>query len=265
MRVSMGRALAAVVLAAAIAGAIAGAVAALVLDNGDPAAAAVPAPDTPGASTSAEQIYLNDARSVVVITDRQTEIVRPTFFSPGVKERVGVLGSGFVVDSRGAIVTNDHVVQGATDIRVHFGAGASYPAEVVSTDPSSDLAVIRVTAPSSKLHPLVLADSSKVNVGDPVYAIGSPFGLEGTMTTGIVSATGRDIKAPDGRTIENAIQIDAPINHGSSGGPLLDRFGRVIGVNSQLVGGTVDANVGVGFAVPSATVRSLTDRLRSNG
>jgi putative serine protease PepD len=109
----------------------------------------------------------------------------------------------------------------------------------------------------------VLTDSSSVEVGDPVYAIGNPFGLERTMTAGIVSATRRDIKAPSGLTISNAIQTDAPINHGNSGGPLLDRFGRVIAVNSQIEGGTVDANVGVGFAIPSATARSVADRLIS--
>jgi S1-C subfamily serine protease len=122
-----------------------------------------------------------------------------------------------------------------------------------------------VSAPPAVLKPLAFADSSSVEVGDPVYAIGNPFGLDRTMTAGIVSATGRDIKAPSGLTIPNIVQTDAPINHGNSGGPLLDRFGRVIGVNAQIEGGTVDANVGVGFAIPSSTARSIADQLIATG
>jgi putative serine protease PepD len=114
------------------------------------------------------------------------------------------------------------------------------------------------------LRPLLFADSS-VEVGDPAYAIGNPFGLERTMTAGIVSATGRDIQAPNGLVIANAIQTDAPINHGNSGGPLLDRVGQVIGINSQIQGGTVDANVGVGFAIPSATAHSVSEQLIATG
>jgi putative serine protease PepD len=197
-----------------------------------------------------EQIYRRDAPGVVQIT---------SIDGPGEQS----LGSGFVIDSRGDIVTNDHVVQGATDIRVSFSGSAAYPAEIVGSDPSSDLAVLRVAAPSSALHPLGFGDSSAVEVGDTVFAIGNPFGLERTMTAGIVSALGRDINAPNGMTIPNAIQTDAPINHGNSGGPLLDSFGRVIAVNSQIEGGTVDANVGIGFAIPSATARSVVDRLIS--
>jgi S1-C subfamily serine protease len=177
---------------------------------------------------------------------------------------VEALGSGFVINQRGDIVTNNHVVQGSTKIRVSFTGDASYPAEVVGTDPSSDLAVIRANAPSV-FHPLTFGDSSSVDVGDSVYAIGNPFGLQRTMTAGIVSATGRDIQAPNGFTIPDAIQTDAAINHGNSGGPLLDTLGRVIGVNSQIEGGTVDANVGVGFAIPSSTVRSVADQLIANG
>ena len=144
-----------------------------------------------------------------------------------------------------------------------FTGTASYPAKIVGTDPSSDLAVLRVAAPTSVLHPLQFGDSSGVEVGDPVFAIGNPFGLERTMTAGIVSALGRDIEAPDGVTIPNAIQTDAPINHGNSGGPLLDRFGRVIAINSQIEGGTVDANVGIGFAIPSARAQTVANQIIS--
>ena len=178
-------------------------------------------------------------------------------------QKVGALGSGFVIDKQGDIVTNDHVVQGASSIRVGFNGGVSYPARIVGADPSSDLAVIRVEAPVAALHPLTFDDASAIRVGDPVYAIGNPFGLDRTMTAGIVSATRRDIQSPNGRTIPNAIQTDAPINHGNSGGPLLDARGRVIGVNAQIQGGTVDANVGIGFAISGRTAglgRAATHR-----
>jgi S1-C subfamily serine protease len=175
------------------------------------------------------------------------------------------LGSGFVIDRRGDILTNDHVVAGAQHIRVGFSGSARYPAKVLGTDPSTDLAVVRVAVPASALHPLAFDDSAKEPVGDPVYAIGNPFGLDRTMTAGIVSATGRDIQAPNHLTIPDAIQTDAPINHGNSGGPLLDGRGRVIGVNSQIEGGTVDANVGVGFAISSNTARSVAQQLIAHG
>ena len=192
-------------------------------------------------------------------------MIPSTVFTPRETQRVGALGSGFVIDRRGDIVTNEHVVHGATGVRVGFASGASYPATIVGTDPSTDIAVVRVRAPASALHPLVFASSSAVVVGEPVYAIGNPFGLDRTMTAGIVSATGRDIQAPNDLTIANAIQTDASINHGNSGGPLLDRFGRVVGVNAQIEGGTVDANVGIGFAIPSDTARSVAHQLASSG
>jgi S1-C subfamily serine protease len=214
---------------------------------------------------SPEEIYRRDAPGVVVITATQTQQIAPTPFTPGQKEEVRVLGSGFVIDRSGDIVTNDHVVAGASGIRVGFGSGSTYPANVVGADPGSDLAVVHVRAPSSALHPLAFDSSSAVVPGDPVYAIGNPFGLDRTMTAGIVSATGRDIQAPNGLTIPNSIQTDAPINHGNSGGPLLDASGRVVGVNAQIEGGTVDANVGVGFAIPSDTVRSVAQQLIANG
>jgi S1-C subfamily serine protease len=202
---------------------------------------------------------------VVVITDTQVESIPPTPFTLPGQRKISALGSGFVVDDRGDILTNDHVVRGATNVRVGFGVGTTYPAKIVGTDPSSDLAVVRIEAPGSVLHPLDFADSSRVQVGDPAYAIGNPFGLDRTMTAGIISATGRAIEAPNGLTIPNAIQTDAPINHGNSGGPLLDRLGHVIGVNAQIQGGTVDANVGVGFAIPSDTARTVAQQLIASG
>jgi len=163
-------------------------------------------------------------------------------------------GSGFVVDKRGDIVTNQHVVSSGGSIQVQFADGTKASARLMGQDASSDLAVVRVSVPSSELQPLTLGDSSKVQVGDGVVAIGSPFGLSGTVTNGIVSALGRSIKAPNNYTITGAIQTDAPINRGNSGGPLLDTNGQVIGVNSQIDSNSGDSS-GVGFAVSSNTVR----------
>jgi len=264
----------AIVAAAALAGGAAGAAVGIALDGRRPTAPTLPGPPIVARPTSAvrsaatfspEAIYRLDSPAVVVIKDTVTQVIPPTFFTPGGKEQVGALGSGFVVDRRGDIVTNDHVVQGAHDIRVGFSGGATYPASIVGADPTTDIAVVRVKAPASALHPLTFASSGSVLVGDRAYAIGNPFGLERTMTAGIVSATGRDIQAPNGHTIAGAIQTDAPINHGNSGGPLLDRFGRVIGINAQLEGGTVDANVGIGFAIPSSTARTVASELIGHG
>ncbi len=177
-----------------------------------------------------------------------------------------MLGSGFVVDRAGDIVTNEHVVENGSDVTVGFSAGAAYSAKVLGSDASTDLAVIRVDAPRSALHPLQLADSDQVQVGDTVYAIGNPFGLDRTMTAGIVSALGRDIRAPNGLSIPKAIQTDAAINHGNSGGPLLDTRGAVVGINDQIdSGGSVDGNVGVGFAVASDTIRATVPHLIATG
>jgi S1-C subfamily serine protease len=264
----MRRALA-IGLVAAVVGGAAGAAIGVALE-GDAetpvAAGAAPVTTTKTARTlSPERIYAEAAPGVVVITDTQTQSIPPTLFSPPQQQQVGALGSGFVIDDRGDILTNDHVVANSTSIRVGFSSGATYPATVVGADPASDLAVVRVSAPKGALHPLPFAGSDGVRVGDSVYAIGNPFGLDRTMTAGIVSALGRDIRAPDGITIPNVIQTDAAINHGNSGGPLLDAAGRVVGVNSQIQGGTVDANVGVGFAISSDTARSVSDGLIAHG
>jgi S1-C subfamily serine protease len=266
-----------IVLAAALVGGLAGAVIGVALEGGDSPSQAAQLPlSTPSevsaeptsssrADLAPEAIYRTDAPSVVVITDTQTQTVPGSFFLPPSKEQVGSLGSGFVIDKQGDIATNEHVVEGAQSIRVGFSNGASYPATIVGTDPSTDVAVVRVKAPTSALRPLTFDDSSKLQVGDPTYAIGNPFGLDRTMTAGIVSAVDRDIESPNGLTIPNAIQTDAPINHGNSGGPLLDRDGRVVGIAAQIQGGTVNANVGVGFAIPSDTARSVIQQLLSSG
>jgi putative serine protease PepD len=174
-------------------------------------------------------------------------------------------GTGFVVDNHGqkVIVTNAHVVEGATRVRVRFGEGtADRSARVIGRDTSSDLAVLSLEGDTSNLPPLQLSDSKNVRVGDQAIAIGNPFGLDRTATEGIVSATGRSIKAPNGFAIDDAIQTDAPINPGNSGGPLLNSAGQVIGVNSQIeTAGAGGGNVGVGFAVSSNTIRGVVPRL----
>jgi putative serine protease PepD len=170
-------------------------------------------------------------------------------------------GSGFVIDKSGDIVTNQHVVNGASNLTVTFADGTHATARVVGQDPSSDLAVIHVSGVDSpKLRPLTLGDSSKAQVGSGVVAIGSPYGLEGSVTVGVISALERSIQAPNHYTIAGAIQTDAPINHGNSGGPLLDSSGRVIGVNSQIESDSGD-NSGVGFAVPSNTVQRVVKQI----
>jgi putative serine protease PepD len=212
-------------------------------------------------SLSVGQIYKQDAPSVVEITVTTGSSNTGFFGQSGASQ---AQGSGFVYDSQGHIVTDQHVVAGASSISVKFSTGASYKATVVGADASSDIAVIKVDAPASLLHPLTLADSSTVQVGDDVVAIGSPFGLEGTITSGIVSALHRDITAPNNFTITDTIQTDAAINHGNSGGVLLNTSGQVIGVTAQ-IDSESGGNDGVGFAIPSNTVRSVASQLIGGG
>ncbi len=172
-------------------------------------------------------------------------------------------GSGFVVASDGLIVTNQHVVDGATEVAVKIGTdGEQLPAEVVGIDASQDLALLDVDAEG--LPTLELGDSSGVEVGDATYAIGNPYGLDHTLTTGVVSALDRDLQAPNGATIAGAIQTDAALNPGNSGGPLLDGEGRVIGVNAQIATGGTEGggNVGIGFAIPAETVEAFVGQAR---
>jgi len=176
------------------------------------------------------------------------------------------LGSGFVISKTGHIVTNYHVVQNAQEIEVNFSGGDRVKASIVGVDPSTDLAVLKVDMAANALTPLVLGNSDHVQVGDAVVAIGNPFGLDRTVTSGIVSAVQRSITSPNDFQIDHVIQTDAAINHGNSGGPLLNRAGEVIGVNSQIeTGGYAEGNVGVGFAVPSNTVKDVVAQLISTG
>jgi putative serine protease PepD len=234
------------------------------------------------AGLSPREIYARSAPSVVAIQATATSAGSGFQGSFGGAQTQS--GSGFVVKDDGLIVTNDHVVAGTQTITVAFGANLdeSRPAKVVYSDPSEDLALLRIDPTRLKLVPLVLGDSSAVTVGDPTYAIGNPYGLDRTLTTGVISALGRTISAPNGATIDNVIQTDAALNPGNSGGPLLDGLGRVVGVNSQIASGAEQGaggggfgfgegggggaaagqsgNTGIGFAVPVNTVKSFLGR-----
>ena len=176
-------------------------------------------------------------------------------------------GSGFVIDEDGLILTNAHVVAAATDIRVTFSDGHTVAAKPLGKDLDTDLALLRVDPDGLDLKPLELGDSGTVQVGDPTVAIGNPFGLERTLTTGVVSALQRRLTAPSGFTIDNVIQTDAALNPGNSGGPLLDAAGRVIGINSQIAtgGGSAGGSIGIGFAVPVNTAKDVIPQLEEAG
>jgi S1-C subfamily serine protease len=224
------------------------------------------------ADLSINDIYRRAAPGVVQVTST-TVVTVPAdpffgnqFFPQQQEERS--LGSGFVVDKAGHVVTNYHVISGARQVRVSFSNGASTKATVEGTDASSDLAVLKIDTSSRALTPLPLGNSDAMQVGDPVVAIGNPFGLDRTVTAGIVSAIQRAITAPNGYTIDHVIQTDAAINHGNSGGPLLNRSGQVIGVNSQIETGSssdTSGNVGIGFAIPSNTVKTVIAQLIREG
>ncbi len=203
-------------------------------------------------------IYQRSYQGVVDITVDTTTNSSP--FGFGGSQSAQAEGSGFVYDSRGDIVTNEHVVAGASAITVKLWNGKTYPAHLVGSDDSTDLAVVRISAPSSLLHQLVLGDSDTVVVGDPVVAIGSPFGLPETVTSGIVSALHRSIDSPNNFTIGDSIQTDAPINHGNSGGPLLNASAQVIGVNAQIQSESGGSD-GVGFAIPANTVKAVVSQI----
>jgi putative serine protease PepD len=178
----------------------------------------------------------------------------------------GGSGSGFLMDGQGHVVTNQHVVDGGTEFTVRLGEdGEPLPAELVGADPSTDLAVLQVDDVPAEIDPLELASSGDLRPGDVVIAIGSPFGLSGTVTTGIVSALDRGITAPNGYNIDGVLQTDAAINPGNSGGPLLDAEGRVIGVNSQIAASDARQSSGVGFAVPVDTVKEIVPQLIEGG
>jgi S1-C subfamily serine protease len=206
-----------------------------------------PIADEEGGGNTINRIYRRDGQGVAFI------------------EAGPSTGSGFVIDAEGHLATNSHVVEGATEIEVKLGSSEeTHSAKVVGTDPATDVALLKVDAPDDQLHPLALGDSSGVRVGDPVVAIGNPFGLDRTVTSGIVSAVQRQIEAPNGFSISQVIQTDAAINPGNSGGPLIDASGSVIGINAQIQTGT-GGNVGIGFAIPINTAREVVRQLKEDG
>ncbi len=228
-----------------------------------------PASDRGAGSSLVNQIYQQDSPGVAFI-EAQQKAKQPSTLSPFPQPQGGgtATGSGFVIDDQGDILTNAHVVSGASNIQVTLGENSEpVDAKVVGKDSSTDVAVIQVDPAKADLHPLHLGSSSNnLQVGDAVVAIGNPFGLERTVTTGIVSALQRQIDAPNGFTISDAIQTDASINPGNSGGPLLNQDGEVIGITSQIAtAGGGGGSVGVGFAVPIDTARDVANQLLDNG
>ncbi|HEY2776922.1 MAG TPA: trypsin-like peptidase domain-containing protein [Gaiellaceae bacterium] len=229
-----------------------------------PAAAAT---QTSSKALTPEAIYRQDGTGVVQITATSVTQSAPNPFFPATPQTSKSLGSGFVLDRAGHIITNFHVIQGAQKVQVSFSGQDQLPATVVGKDRSTDLAVLKIDAHARALTPLPLGDSDAARVGDPVYAIGNPFGLTRTLTTGVVSAVQRQIFAPNGVPIDSAIQTDAAINHGNSGGPLIDAAGRVLGVTSQIQTGSDQnqGNVGIGFAIPVNTVRDIAGQIIASG
>jgi S1-C subfamily serine protease len=213
---------------------------------------------------SLAEVYEQSEGGVVQV--KTTAVVEnPDAFGLPQPEQQSGLGSGFVIDKSGHIVTNFHVVEGADEVEVSFSNGEEMDAAVIGNDPSTDIAVLKVDTDSRALKPLRLGDSDTLRVGDEVVAIGNPLGLERTMTAGIVSALGRVIDAPNLFAIEGVIQTDAPINSGNSGGPLLNAAGRVVGVNTQIVTAGSSGNIGIGLAVPIDTVKDVAGQLIDHG
>src|SRR6266576_2298507 len=228
-----------------------------------------PAAFQTGRRESINAIYRASAPGVVHI-ETTTRVAQQddTFFGNpfGAAQTQRALGSGFVLDKAGHIVTNFHVVRGANAIQVSFSNNERFKAELVGVDPSTDIVVLKVEVKARALKSLPLGNSDAVRVGDQVIAIGNPFGLDRSVTAGIVSAVQRRISAPNQLSISHVIQTDAALNHGNSGGPLLNAEGEVIGVNAQIeTGGQSQGNVGIGFAIPINTVKEVVAELIKHG
>ncbi len=225
--------------------------------------AAQPASNTSSSQLTMHAIYVRDAPGVVFVRAQLSKEVQTPFELFPERQQSTSTGSGFLVDRRGDILTSDHVIEGAdtrTGVTVEFADDVARQAIVVNQDADDDLAVLRVNMSGvPPVQPLALGQSSSVRVGDPTLAIGNPFGYDRTLTSGIVSALQRQIRAPDGFAIDNVIQTDAPINPGNSGGPLLDADGRVIGINSQIAAARDqgEGSVGIAFAVPIDTAKDV--------
>ena len=234
-----------------------------------PAPLTEPAAESEGKGLTVNEIYRRSAPSVGFVSATRATGGAEGFSPFGPPQEGGgtATGTAFVIDEEGHLMTNAHVVEGAQDVQVKLGGedGETLDAEVVGADASTDVALLQVDPPDGGLQALELADSDQVSVGDAAVAIGNPFGLDNTATAGIVSAIQREIRAPNGFTISDAIQTDAPINPGNSGGPLLDASGRAIGINSQIEAAGGQGNVGIGFAVPINTARDVADQLLESG
>ena len=217
--------------------------------------------DLAGDEQNTIDIFRNAAPSVVYIT---SIAVRRNLFSLNVYEIPQGTGSGFIWDRQGRIVTNFHVISDASRLEVTLADHSTWKASLVGAAPDRDLAVLQITAPAGKLQPITVGESKNLLVGQKVFAIGNPFGLDQTLTTGVVSALGREITAVTGRTIHDVIQTDAAINPGNSGGPLLDSAGRLIGVNTAIYSPS-GASSGIGFAVPVGEVNRVVPQIISNG
>ena len=250
---------AALLLGAGVGGAV-GAAVALESDSepaAQPAAANLPVSQT---TSSAAALYKRFKDAVVEVHASRGGGGE----SPFEGQQGEATGSGFVIDEEGHIVTNQHVVADAQSVEVEFSDGTEVDAEIVGTDPSSDIAVLDVDRPGTDLTTVQFAPTGALEVGNPVIVLGSPFGLEGSLTTGVISAVGREIESPNGFTIENAVQTDAALNHGNSGGPVLDTQGRVVGVASQIRSDSGGSD-GVGYAVPGDTAKRIADDLIADG
>jgi len=220
---------------------------------------------TSGGALTPREIYRRDAPGVVYITASVIQqSVSPFDLHPA--NRSTATGSGFVINRAGVILTNAHVISGAVKISVTFADNQTVTAKVIGKDPDDDLALLKVNPDGLTLVPLPLGDSSTVQVGDPTVAIGNPFGLARTLTTGVVSALQRSIQAPNNFAIDNVIQTDAPINPGNSGGPLINAQGQVVGVNSQIFTGSGgNGSVGIGFAIPINTAIAVIPQIEKTG
>ncbi|MBD0338782.1 MAG: trypsin-like peptidase domain-containing protein [Thermoleophilia bacterium] len=223
-----------------------------------------PVSSTTQAQSSVAGIVERAMPSVVEVkTESAAETFPSPFPNPAPSPRVQGVGSGWVYDDDGHVVTNQHVVGGTDEVTVVFEDGTEVPATVVGADPSTDVAVLKLEE-GHEAPVLPLGSTSSLKLGDTVIAIGSPLGLQGTVTAGIVSGLGRDIRAPNEFTIAGAVQTDAALNHGNSGGPLLDSSGRVVGMNAQIASET-GANTGIGYAIPVETVKRIADQLIATG
>ncbi len=230
--------------------------------------ASAPAPSTASSTPAAAAPYSDEERNNIDIYQRYSQsVVNITtttltydFFLQPIPAESGT-GSGAIIDDQGHIVTNYHVIRGAQRLEVTLPDKTKHEATIVGSDPNKDLAVLQIKVPRARLKPIPLGTSTGLQVGQKVLAIGNPYGLERTLTTGIISSLGRSIQATNGRIIDDVIQTDAAINPGNSGGPLLNAEGQIIGINTAILSGST----GIGFAIPADTVRRITSELITTG